>query len=187
MSKQKTLPLWRRDASCDRLVEHHQVHCQGIDAACWQDVLGVTQPVTVGEYEAATNEAFANSLLQYEAEEKDGKHGGFHPLRHYRVDGRSLKVVAGLERDPGPRRYHTCYHVHYGGQHDPEMVKEGRFDQIYRYMQNVGDKINRRCLTHGKFEHGPSAPKASELRLWLELARRIQELNKLSRNRQIND
>ncbi|WP_216598982.1 hypothetical protein [Ruegeria sp. HKCCD7318] len=123
-------PAW---TDLRKLDQHHQKHCTGDAGECLKDVLGTDRLLSRNDYADLTDEVYDRAYIEYVAHER-GEGEWWNPPAHYRVDGRSLKVVADLP-NAIPRNYRSLHHVHYRGRHDPEEVSKPAFDQLVDYIQ----------------------------------------------------
>ena len=164
------IPIWR-DWS---LKQHHEKHCVN-ERDCFQDVLDSPVPVAKSEYEKTTERAFQKAFIQYDAKEANRQDGGFYPMRHYRLDGRSLKTIA----DPGtttPRLFRSCFHVHYGKPHDPEELNKPELDQVFRYLEKLEDDRGQDMISNCKVQVADGTKSLGSRNL-LQLASEINRLN----------
>ena len=159
------------------LKQHHKKHCAD-DPDCFQDVLGSPVQVAQNEYETASEKAFQKAFIQYDAKEANRQDGGFYPMRHYRLDGRSLKTIAHLAHSEtsSPRHFISCFHVHYGKPHDPEELNKTELDQVFRYLEKLEDDWGQDMISNCKVQVADGT-KSLELRNLLQLASEINRLN----------
>ena len=163
-------PVWRGWS----LAQHHEKHCVD-EPDCFQDVLDSTVQVAQNEYEIASERAFQEAFIQYDAKEANRQDGGFYPMRHYRLDGRSLKTIA----DPGtttPRLFRSCFHVHYGKPHDPEELNKPELDQVFRYLEKLEDDRGQDMISNCKVQVADGTKSLGSRNL-LQLASEINRLN----------
>ncbi len=123
-------PTW---TDLRKLDQHHQKHCTGEAGECLKDVLGTDRLLSRDEYADLTDEVYDGAYIEYVAREK-GEGDRWNPPSHYRVDGRSLKVVADLPK-ANPRQFRSLHHVHYSGGHNPDEVNRPAFDQLVDYIE----------------------------------------------------
>lgn len=95
-------PTW----SQGNLQWHYNRHPGGQDAACWQDILQ-KNPVTLGDYEQASQTVYHQSWLVYSAQWRES--GGYTAPRRYFVDDRLILAIT----DDQENWFITCYHDHY--------------------------------------------------------------------------
>ena len=159
------------------LKQHHKKHCVD-EPDCFQDVLDSPVQVAQNEYETASEKAFQKAFIQYDAKEANRQDGGFYPMRHYRVDGRSLKTIAHLAHPEtsSPRYFISCFHVHYGKPHNPEELNKTELDQVFRYLEKLEDDWGQDMISNCKVQVADGT-KSLELRNLLQLASEINRLN----------
>ena len=159
------------------LKQHHKKHCVD-EPDCFQDVLGSPVQVAQNEYETASEKAFQKAFIQYDAKEANRQDGGFYPMRHYRLDGRSLKTIAHLAHSEtsSPRHFISCFHVHYGKPHNPEELNKTELDQVFRYLEKLEDDWAQNMISNCKIQVADGT-KSLELRNLSQLALEINRLN----------
>lgn len=163
-------PVWRGWS----LTQHYEKHCVD-EPDCFQDVLGSPVKVAHNEYVTASERAFQEAFIQYDAKEANRQDGGFYPMSHYRLDGRSLKTIADPETS-SPRHFRSCFHVHYGKPHDPEELNKPELDQVFRYLEKLEDDRGQDMISNFKVQVADGTKSLGSRNL-LQLASEINRLN----------
>jgi hypothetical protein len=162
-------PVW----SLKNLEDHYKKRNSN-DAECFKDVLGLEADFTKNEYKDLCKEAFHEAYIRYEAREWNEDRKCFHAKRHYRLDGRSLKVVADLTK----KYFITCFHEHYGKPHRPEHLKKPSLDQVFDYLIKIENKKKQGLIEDFKIQIANKASRSLDRRALIKLALKVNKLNK---------
>jgi len=125
-------PKW----SARNLEEHHEKRLKN-DGRCWQEILGISGPMTRFEYENESYIAYEKASIEYAAYDLSGRHRS----GVYRVDKRSILTVASRNK----KVMATCLHEHYFLGHKSGSTVPS-IENLYEYIDELDAKVDSGLL-----------------------------------------
>lgn len=102
------------------------------DEACWVEILNHPAPMTQGEYEQASYDAYARAIIEYDAQEER------YPRRIHRFDGRGIKTTVSKDREV----MITCFHFHRGRRHVSGSVAAPLGDKCAELLDVLEERVD---------------------------------------------
>lgn len=120
-------PIW----SSQNLATHYQKRIQKDDACC-RDVLAIQRPMTQGEYEACSYDAYEKAVVEYVGDTRG------NGVCVNRIDKRGIRSIADRAR----RNMITCFHEHQDHPHEMGSSRLPMVEVISRVLRHLENQVD---------------------------------------------